>query len=390
MKTEIKQPPEKKDDSDKLIAAVIAVLGVLAFSSFAFSFLKAEEQAPPDDSGGDAGDGGTSGVFITGVEWQEVSFPYQWYGESETEKATFYKGRLRIESEYAFKGRIALSCGSAIAAVPLITEAGYQALLAEIDSLIAGDTFDNIRELWQTRKQVALQFPRVDGFYIDFRWWDPDGWWRHFTQSWMLGDAAAVYLWEEVDISAGENLVDIGFFTRHTTAVVNPVAISVLSGEQLLASILSDAVYPGSVPLILSADIPASVKAGDDLDISLELYLPELLPGHQYYGLRISMSNGQADTTENANFVSKEVTNATNWQKLTSPDSKYQATLTLETTYRSSRYSQTEPLPKGIYSVRVSIEAWRVSNGPGSGIYIYGNFPLAEYDYGEIGQIEVT
>ena len=148
-------------------------------------------QPPPGDGGepppedGDEPPPEAPVIEITGTSWEEVDYRFTWYGNSHTETAKFYKGQIGISSSQAVTAQIAISCGSVIAAVPLLTEESYQQLLADLDELIAGST-GKIHELWQARKEIALQFSSVDGFRIDWRWRDVDSWDRLFTQDYLL------------------------------------------------------------------------------------------------------------------------------------------------------------------------------------------------------------
>lgn len=371
-------------------------LGFMAMSLFQLS---AQPEPPPGD-GGEPEPPPTDTV-ITGASWEEIDYSFTWYGDTRTETAKFYKGQISISSSQAVTGQIAIACGRAISVVPLFTAESYQQMLSDLDELIAGST-GVIQELWQARKEIALQFPSVDGFRIDWRWWDQDSWERVFTE--RLGSPAEVYQWDDIQIPEGDSVITVGFFKTHTVAISGPATVTLLIDGVVVSSILSDIIEYGTFPAITSVDIPPSVESGKPFNVDLGLFLPEEIPGSQMYNFSLSIDTSHAaegSAEFRLDFLSADIANHLNevlgreaYIPLDSPNDRYDVVIEAEAKYRTWRPpwaggSYDTDLPPGTYNLSARMQSWRVEASNG-GLWIYGYDPYSSYYFGVIGQIEVT
>ncbi|MFC1874650.1 hypothetical protein ACFLY3_00625 [Chloroflexota bacterium] len=383
----------------------ITTTGILGISAMMLGFMAMslfQPSAPPEPPPGDGEEPEpppTTDIAITGASWQEIDYPFTWYGDTRTETARFYKGQIAISSNQAVTGQIAIVCGRAISIVPLLTEEGYQQLLADLDELIAGST-GVTKELWLARKEIALQFPSVDGFWIDWRWWDIDSWDRIFTE--RLGNPAEVYQWDDIQIPEGDSVITVGFFKTHTVAIAGPATVTLLIDGMAVSSILSDIIEYGTFPAIRSVDIPPSVESGKSFNVNLDLYLPEEIPGSQMYNFSLSIDTHHEGSAEfRLDFLSTNIANHLNEVlgkevhiPLDAPDDFYDVVIEAEARYRTWRPpwsggSYYTDLPPGIYNLSARMQSWRVEASNG-GLLIYGYDPYSSYYFGVIGQIEVT
>ena len=325
----------------------------------------------------------TGAVGITAASWETAAYDFNSvWGDQLT--ATFYRGEIEVTSESGFSGQIVLACPYTIAPVPLLSQAGYQTMLAELDELIANST-GQIQQLWQDRKAIALGFPQVDGFYIDYRWWsDQEGKFREW-----IDEGIDYITWEGIDIPAGSSTVTVGFFKQQWVGIGYPLMVSLYDTVgNLLAS--TEAELPGAEesPSAQGLLLPPQVAPGEDFQAQLTIRIPEALPGHQetFVNLQLETGMGTHDLAGRT-LLSAGIANALNdhygeslFIPLDSPDDMYELDYDCQALLRifegPNRGWREITLSPGQYPIHVKTETWRVSiSSSGGGLYIYGNEP---------------
>jgi len=322
---------------------------------------------------------------LLSVQWELIEYPFigDW---GETIQATFCKGILEVNSNIEFIGKIELRCPNAIAPVRLLTEYSYQQILIEIDEKIATTT-GAAQELWLARKGIAQVFPVVDGLRIDYRWYSD---WDYQFRSWINGAAVAALTLSE-PIVAGTSIVNIGFFKRQGVGITQPVTISLYKNTTLLDVMQSNIAPVENIPALVNVSIPVA-KSGEPFQIPFTIYLPELLPGEQYYGLTLSI--GQYSANFSKNFLSPNIAYCIGnpeFVPLDNPYNTYDAVINAEAVYSrivSGRWVE-EPIPRGVYPVRASLQSWRVGCKKAGQLLFYDYGPVAKYDFGTVGELVV-
>ncbi len=334
-------------------------------------------------------------VGISGVSWETVDYGYtdDW---GNPEIAKFYKAEISITSDQAFTGRIILSCPNIISPVSLMTENTYQQLLQEIDDLIANTT-GTIQQLWIDRKGIALQFPSVDGFRIDYRWWAN---WDQRFRDWVKASTDSL-VWQGIGISEGTNTIYVGFFKNQYAAVgINPIQISLYSDETLLDTVSSYLEPPENVPQVLSVDIPPVPLGGGQVKPTITVRLPELRKNSQVYifrawtgpalgyymGIRVAEIKYMSKS-----LVAKRVTlgcSPTTYIALDAPDDTY-VIKGIWVGWKGVWEYPVADLSRGVYPVQAKVESWKVGvESDGCGVYWYGE--PTNYNFGIVGQLTVT
>lgn len=346
---------------------------------------------------------------IISINWELIDYTFVGYWPEETGplKAVFCKGTLQVESISNFVGSVKITCPNTIAPVRLLTAYGYQKMIAEIDALIAGST-DAIQQLWINRKEIALTFPKVDEFTIDYRWLaDFD---RSF-RDWVYGDPIETFILNNVSIPKGTSTVKIGFFAKYGAAVgVHPAVVRLYSDENILDTIETDLVPPGTVPQLLGISLPESVSSGGNVPVNLVLRLPPQTNLDYYFGLTVRYA-GKEGTIARASYAPTAMVNT--WLgrgctpfylPLNAPDNIYTIKGILVAgawTLGKAEYEVWRPrwaggtyyvpLPKGVYPVYLRGESWKISvPSTGCGIDYWGYDAAARYDFGIVGHLVVT
>jgi len=344
---------------------------------------------------------------IMTIEWLLRDYPFTGdWGEELT--ATFCKAQMGVISDAQFDGTVKISCPYTIAPVPLLTDYAYEKLLAEIDHTIA-TSGGAIRTLWVNRKQIALGFPKVDGFRIDYRWLAATEEQQQAAfRSWINGPAVTEYNLEGVFIPGGENNIDIGFFRKQGAALgLNPVVVSLYKLGALIDTIETQVAPPTGVPQLLGAEIPDAVPGGD-VTPTVTLRLPDVLEGHQLYYFELKVDTTQLGEQHQSTIARGTYANASiaelMYQRcgdypyipLSAADDNYQMTGIwnrgtwgpAKASYIISRIEY--PLPPGSYPVSLIGQSWYITPKPtGCGVYI-NNYPAEEYNFGVVGNLKVT
>ena len=345
------------------------------------------------------------GVTITGASWELVEYPYTGYWPEETGPLTAYfcKCTIGVQSDSDFIGTVKITCPYTISAVPLLTEAGRQRVLDEIDEKIATST-GAIKELWQNRKAIFLSYPQVNGFFIDFRWYasaDPDSQNSKF-RSW-IGSMADSLTLTDVVIPAGTSTVQVGFFKLDGTALIHPATIEIYDDSTLAASIVSDLVPFGEMPILMSIDLPSSVVRGESVPVSLVMHLPELMEDQQSYYWTLRAITGLDEEEESGHEIAKadyassviavplmapDRCGRTVLIPLNAPDNLY----TIQGIWDDYEWTTASaPLSPGTYQVVLRGVSWRLGpKATGCGYYVYGLKPAARYNFGIVGYLVVT
>ncbi|GAI35326.1 unnamed protein product, partial [marine sediment metagenome] len=266
-------------------------------------------------------------------------------------------------------------------------------LLAEIDDKIATST-GYTKELWEARKAIALGFPTVDSFTIDYRWWAD---WEQRFRSWINASAVSVLTLDNVLIPGGASTVEVGFFVKYGGAIgLSPVTVSLYSDETLLDSIESVLVPPENVPQILSVDMPASIHQYEGIRPTVTIRLPELRANSQEYTFSMFISRylpsrwwHEPGTTYVAPFgyeiawvrymseslVNKRVAlgcSPNSYLPLDAPDDIYVIKGVWDTSVGIGK-PVIVYLSPGVYPVVAKLQSWRVGvESDGCGVYWYG------------------
>ena len=359
---------------------VVMGMGVAMLASFISSLFQDGEspsQPPPQ----------ADGVEITSTSWEEVGYPYtSVWGDDLV--ATFYRGEITITSDSHFSGRIVLSCPYTIAPVPLLSEQAYQDVLAELDELIAGSTGE-VRQRWVNRRALALEFPQVDGFYIDYRWLSD---WERMFREWIVQSTDFI-TWDGIDIPAGQGNITVGFFKTQGVGIAYPVTITLYDDAGNPVAV-AEAELPGAweSPALLDLTLPQSVSSGADFQAQLSIRVPVVIPGHQE--TTVSIVIGQ---DFHKSLFSPPIAEQLNEYlgydyavPLDRPDDVYELAIDCKATYRYYQIGWHEaPLSPGLYPVHVKTETWRVDYANG-GLNIYGNQPYESIGFYNVATINVT
>ncbi|GAI60143.1 unnamed protein product [marine sediment metagenome] len=341
---------------------------------------------------------------ITGASWKLIDYPFVGYWPEETGPLTavFCKGELQVNSDIEFVGSAVITCPNTIAPIPLLTAYGYQVVLDEIDADIAEHT-GAIKELWQDRRAIFVNYPKVDGFTIDYRWWDVN------FRDWIYSAPVETFILNNVLIPKGTSTVKVGFFAKYGTAVgLHPAVVSLYSDGNILASIESNLVPPGTVPQLLGVTLPTSVASGGDISSTTVLRLPPQSNKDYFFEL-VSFYGEEGEVTiAKASYAPAAMVNTWSsrgcnpiFQPLNAPDDIYTIAGIWDRSTRVwvpgkasyyDRHNDTYiPLPSGAYPVSLRGKSWRIGVPPtGCGIYYYGLGPVAEYNFGVVGYLVVT
>lgn len=141
-------------------------------------------------------------LTITSVLWNGGGRPVKYNGDM-VECTVF------VTSEGNYSGNLKIDSPGFICPTRLFTEAEYQAMLQEIRDLIA--YYDPISQtaanFWRRRLGYAQQFPKKDGYTIDFRWVAPEAWSGPYSPLMYAGDSMSWY----IDIPKGESQLKVAY-----------------------------------------------------------------------------------------------------------------------------------------------------------------------------------
>ena len=373
-------------------------MGVVMMASFISGLFQNGETTSEEQPEEEEEEPGTEYVDITSVPWKTAAYEFDSvWGDQLT--ATFYRGEIEVISEGGFSGQIVLACPYTIAPVPLLSQAGYQDMLDEIDGLIAGST-GQTQQLWQDRKQIALSFPQVDGFYIDYRWWsDQDEKFREW-----IDEGIDYITWDGIDIPAGSSTVTVGFFKKQGAGIGYPLMVSLYdTAGNLLVS--TEVELPGAEesPSAQGLLLPPQVAPGEEFQAHLTIRIPEALTGHQetFVNLQLGTGMGTHDLAGRT-LLSAGIANALNdhygeplFIPLDSPDDMYELDYDCQALLRifegPNRGWREVQLSSGQYPIHVKTETWRVSlSSSGGGLYIYGNEPYEVTRFYNVATLNVV
>jgi len=329
----------------------------------------------------------TGEATINSVSWSTVEHTFTDYWTGEALTAFFYKAQVDVTSDAEFSGYMTISCPYTIAPVNLLSSEGYQDLLNEIDELIASySPGSHAREIWEARKQLALQFPEVDGFYIDHRWTSPENWEDNFRE--WIRDSINSITWEDVSIPSGRSIETIGFFKTHSVGVGNPVTIKLYNSlGELVAT--NESSLPGAenAPSVQSLFLPNQVAAGEEFQAHLTVVVPEILPGSQLTYIDISYrQDGPALASAYiANHLNSRWNPEYPYVPMPSADDTYELTIDCKAV-RGGRYET--PLEPGEYTVEVTTSTWQVGVR-GDSLLFYSDEPLSD-QFPDVGSFTVV
>lgn len=397
---ELKQlqgPEQEQDISLKpIIAIIMMVMMMLIMTSILKPLEDGDGELPEDGDGNGDGDGDVvepPEVEITNAVWQSVEHEYTnvW---DDVLVATFYRGLVSVTASEQFTGKIVLSCPYTISPVPLLAEQGLEELLAEIDDLIANST-GTTQELWIDRKALVLQFPSVDGFWIDYRWY---GDWDRYFREW-INESVDQLIWQGIDINVGTNTIYIGFFKVQNVGVTAPVFLGLYNAnDELVGTYEVELPEAADSPAPQNLALPSEVQSGAEFNAEMLIRVPEVIQNHHYSYIEVQIDLspiGRQGTQDFAKtLVSTEIANSliesmgsTSYIPMDSPDDMY--TLVYECVARYDRERYTYPLPAGQYPVHVRIETWRVDAAQ-QGLNFYGLEPYSVYRYYGVGTLNVV
>ncbi|MDD3493372.1 MAG: hypothetical protein PHZ19_07765 [Candidatus Thermoplasmatota archaeon] len=184
------------------------------------------------------------GGFTNQIGWN-LSTSAISYGEGGTTWVYLYRASAGFNSSDDFIGTVVIECPDLISKVPLLTKAGYDMIINDLNEQIAywespPPEYESIAG-WQlsflnTRKQSVLNFPKFNDFYLDMRWHSLESW-NDQLADWTFNKSANNRISYSVYIPKGSSSIPLAFYrwSGASPGIYHPV-VSLYKGDQLLTT----------------------------------------------------------------------------------------------------------------------------------------------------------